>query len=50
MQLVVFRMDKNLVFFESNESDAHVEQVIFVVFIHEEIENLVHQGNLHIPE
>ena len=50
MQLVVFRMDKNLIFFESDEGNAHIEQVIFVVFIHEKIEDLVHQRNLHISQ
>lgn len=42
MQLIVLGVQENLLFSETYQSDTHIKQIIFVLLIHEEIENLVH--------
>lgn len=50
MKLVVFRMEEDLFLAERDECNAHVEEIIFVLLIHEEVEYLVDQWHCHVPE
>jgi hypothetical protein len=43
-------VEKDLIASQGDESNAHVQQVVLVLLVHEEVEDLVHQRNLHVSE
>ena len=49
VQLVVLRMQEDLLLPETYQSHTHVQQVIFVLLIHEEVEDFIHERYLHVP-
>jgi hypothetical protein len=50
VELVGLGVFEYLLFFEGDQGDGHVEQVVLVFFVHEEVEDFVDQRNLHVPE
>lgn len=50
MELVRFGVLEYLPFLEGNQGDRHVQQVVLIFFVHEEVEDFVDEGNLHVPE
>jgi hypothetical protein len=43
-------MFKYFLNFESYHSDGHIQNVIFIFFVHEKIEYFIDQGNFNISE
>lgn len=50
MKLVILSMDENLLFVKSNQCNTHVEQIVFVIFIDEEVEDFINQRNLNVSK
>lgn len=48
MELVILSMDENLLFVKSDQCNTHVEQIVFVIFIDEEVEDFINQRNLNV--
>jgi hypothetical protein len=48
MELVILSMDKNLLFVKGNECNTHVEQIVFVIFIDEEVKNFINQWDFNV--
>jgi hypothetical protein len=48
VELVVFGVEEDLFLAQGDQGHAHVEQVVLVVLVDEEIEDLVDQRDIHV--